>query len=145
MTLSEAKSVLPDARVSASQRRSWRASSSVRMRHAPVSASVTSESGAPCVTSAACKAACSRRSRTMRRLISIKKLLAVSCWLLAFRLCERRDSFEHSPSATAELIANSQQLFFRRAEAGHARSAEVERLVLEVARLHLYRQVAEAE
>src|ERR1044072_248134 len=43
------------------------------MRHAPVSASVTSASGAPCVISAACKAACSRRSRTMRRVISIRQ------------------------------------------------------------------------
>src|SRR5947209_17130143 len=135
MTLSEAKSVFPEARVSASQRRSWRASSSVWMRHAPVSASVTRQSGAPCVTSAACKAACSRRSRTMRRLISIIKSLESEVW-----------SLESKPTACySRLQTPDSRLLFRRTEAGRARSAEVERLVLEVFRLHLDRQVVEAE
>src|SRR5215510_11841688 len=44
------------------------------MRHAPVRASVTRASGAPCVTSAACNAACSRRSRVIRRFSSIRGL-----------------------------------------------------------------------
>src|SRR5262249_50345176 len=46
-------------------------SSREEMRQAPVRASVTSASGAPCVTSAACSAACSRKSRVRRRLSSI--------------------------------------------------------------------------
>src|SRR5688572_16335797 len=71
ITCNDAKSDSPAERASASHLRSWRASSSEPMRHAPVNASVTNASGAPCVTSAACTAACSRRSRVIRIFSSI--------------------------------------------------------------------------
>jgi len=80
---SEMKSVCPAARASESQRRSLRASSSEEMRHAPVRARVTRQSGAPCVTSAACSAACSRKSSVNRRLISI------GSWRLVIGDCQR--------------------------------------------------------
>lgn len=132
--LSEMKSVCPAARASASQRRSLRASSSVEILHAPVSASVTRQSGAPCVTSAACNAACSRKSRVSRRLISILKA-GDECY----------------GSGVGELSFPSQPLipipfsFSGRAKTGCACVAEVERLVLKVRRLHLNRQMVNAE
>ena len=70
ITWSEAKSVPPEVRALASHSRRLRASAAEEMRQAPVSASVTSESGAAYVTSADCKAACSRKSSVSRRLIS---------------------------------------------------------------------------
>src|SRR5258705_9693089 len=135
ITCNEPKSVSPAVRASASHFRTCRASPIEEMRQAPVKASVTSASGAPCVTRAACNAACSRRSSVSRRFSSI----GIGCqWSVVSSPLREHRTTDNGPLTTNWLASV-------RLKTCCSSVAKMECLVFKVRCLHLDCQMVDAK